>query len=285
VRGASNGIRELIVLLPSGDLSWQWQSGAGTEIAAKAPAFALAGNLLLYLTDKSNPRFKGDDWWIDPIARQADHSTIDIARLKFSGNWNPEPLAWTRLANVLHNENHLAIKVYNVDPGLHTFTPDGYLLAHLTATGPIELTSQQEEALKKYLDDGGFLIFDAAGGSVAANVSVEAMMNRFYPGATVARIPENHEIYSTKFGGSDIRSLTYRKFTSTREPASNRPRLKSVSVKGRMVAILSADDLTAGMVGYPTDGIVGYSAASATDLIRNIILWRNAKSMPQRATP
>ena len=145
------------------------------------------------------------------------------------------------------------------------------------------MTTQQEESLKKYLDDGGFLVIDAAGGSVAANLSMEALMGRLCPGATIGRILDDHEIYSAKFGGDDIRSVTYRKFTSTREPNSNRSRLRGVSVNGRIVAILSADDLTAGMVGYPTDGIVGYSPASATELMRNIILWRMAKLSPQRA--
>ena len=44
-----------------------------------------------------------------------------------------------------------------------------------------------------------------------------------------------------------------------------------------LARILSPDDLSAGIVGYPKDGIAGYSPQSATDLMRNIILWRQAQ--------
>src|SRR5207244_7443804 len=102
-------------------------------------------------------------------------------------------------------------------------------------------------------------------------------MNRLVQGASSALHPENHEIYSSKFGGSAIDAVTYRKFTSTREPNSNRPRLTGVTIDHRLIAILSADDLSAGLVGYPTDGIVGYASPSATELMRNIVLWRMAQ--------
>src|SRR5204863_8412970 len=157
-----------------------------------------------YVTDKSNPRFKGDDYWIDPLPRPLGRSTLELARLKCSGNWNPEPAGWTRMGNVLYNENHIVLKTYPVDCGLNNFTPRDYAIAHLTNTGPVELTSQQEEALKKYLDAGGFLVFDAAGGSVDANLSMDTLMKRLYPAASIAWLPDNHEIYSTKFGGSEI---------------------------------------------------------------------------------
>jgi len=285
VRGVSNGVRELIILARQADLSWKWQAGPGTEIVAKTPAFALAANLWLYVTEKSNPRFKGDDWWIDPLPRVRDVSRMDIARLQYSGNFNPEPAGWARLANLLHNEHRLASKTYNVDAGLHRFTPSDYAMAHLTGTGPIELSSQQEEGLKKYLDGGGFLIFDAAGGSVTANVSAEALMNRLYPDARITRLPDDHPIFPGKSGGSAIRSVTYRRFTASREPNSSSPRLRGVTVNNRLIAILSADDLSAGLVGYQTDGIVGYSSASATELMRNILLWRLTQIAPQRLPP
>jgi len=151
---------------------------------------------------------------------------------------------------------------------------------------PIELTTPQQDGLKAYLDGGGLLLFDAAGGSVAANVSMEALIARLYPDATIARLPDDHDIYAAKFDGgrSAIKSVTYRRFTTTREPNSSRPRLRAVMQKGKLIAILSADDLSAGIVGYPTDGIAGYSPVSATEIVRNIILWR-ADQLASGATP
>ena len=39
----------------------------------------------------------------------------------------------------------------------------------------------------------------------------------------------------------------------------------------------SHEDLSAGLVSYQTAGPVGYSSQSATDLMRNLILWSSAR--------
>jgi len=54
------------------------------------------------------------------------------------------------------------------------------------------------------------------------------------------------------------------------------PRLKAYTVKGRVIAIESAEDLSAAMVGYPTGGITGYTPATAVQIIRNIVIWSDA---------
>jgi DNA polymerase/3'-5' exonuclease PolX len=48
-------------------------------------------------------------------------------------------------------------------------------------------------------------------------------------------------------------------------------------VNGRIIAIHSAEDLTAAMVGYPIAGITGYTPATAVQIIRNIVIWSDAE--------
>ena len=40
-----------------------------------------------------------------------------------------------------------------------------------------------------------------------------------------------------------------------------------------MAVFFSPEDLTAGLVGQPTDGILGYDPATATDIMRNIVVY------------
>ena len=57
--------------------------------------------------------------------------------------------------------------------------------------------------------------------------------------------------------------------------------MTAVTVNGRIVAIASAEDLTAGLVGYNIDGVAGYAPGSAYELMRNILLSRAAALTPR----
>jgi hypothetical protein len=275
-RSLSNGLRELIMLFPTGDMSWKFQLGPGTNNPALAPSFAFLGNLYIYLNDKANPRFKGDDTWVDADPKTQDQTTINIARLKINANWNPEPLAWSRFANFLHNADSAKLDVKEID--LSMMSLQSMAMAHLTATNSFELSDVQQHALRDYLDNGGLLVFDAAGGSTSAQISFETLMDKLYPGQKFTPLPIDHAIYAGKdFNGTEIKQVTYRRYAMEHIPKTTLPRLRALTIKGKIVAIDSPEDLTAGLVGYNIDGIIGYSPASSTELMRNIVLWANSQ--------
>jgi hypothetical protein len=278
IRGLSNGVRELAILFPSGDASWKWQSASGATAINQSP-YAPLGNLLLYVTDKANPRYKGEATWIDrdnALPADAAGTKISVARLKHAGNWDPEPLGWTRLANILHNASdaQLVVNAADIDPSQ---LKSGYQLAHLTATSQLKLTDPQQKALKGWLDKGGLLLFDAAGGSPEATVSFDALMAQLYPQATSTTLPPDHAIYTASFDGIEaaehrIESVSYRSGSDDRRlPPTKLPRLRGFTIDGRLVAIESPQDITAALVGYGTGGITGYTPRSAVELMRNIV--------------
>jgi hypothetical protein len=271
VRSLSNGVRELIVLLPEGDLSWRWQSGAGTNVAAKAPQFGLIGNLHLYVTDRANPKFKGDDAWVDADPRVETPRTVSIARLTHNGNADPEPAGFLRFANMLHNDG-IDAQVQLIEPA----ALGNQALAHMTAAGAFTLTSGQSAKLKSFLDSGGLLFFDAAGGSSSAATSMRDLLQAMYPNAKLEPLPLEHPIYSGRFGGREIVNVTYRKYAVDKLPRTTLPRLRGFSVDGKLRAIISDEDINSGLVGHNIDGIIGYAPGSAVDLMRNIVLWRMA---------
>ena len=55
----SNGVRELMILIPDADLGRAWQTES-TKI--REEAFQLAGNIFLYATGKENLEHKGDTY-------------------------------------------------------------------------------------------------------------------------------------------------------------------------------------------------------------------------------
>ena len=91
----------------------------------------------------------------------------------------------------------------------------------------------------------------------------------------IVPLPLEHPIYhATTFGGQDIYRVSYRR--STDQQTVRIPRLRGAMVGKKLVAIISNEDLSGGLVGYPTAGLSGYSPNSALDLMRNIILWRSS---------
>lgn len=274
-QGLSNGIRELMILMPNGDLSWKFQQGAGSTKPELAPAFAFLANLYVYLNDKSNPRFKGQDNWISPDLTITPSHQLQLARLKINANWDPEPAGWERMSAIVRNADQLDLHITQIDAArlINLFS-----IAHLTSTDDFILTAQQMDALKHYLDSGGLLLFDAARGSEAAQLAFENVMQQMYPNAKLDNLPADHPIYTGKgFGGADARQVTYRSFAYQRIGRTNAPRLRALELNHHIAVIDSSEDLSAGLVGYNIDGIDGYSPNSAATLVRNILLWRESR--------
>jgi hypothetical protein len=282
IQALSNGVRELALLLPAGDTSWKWQAAGGATTVNLSPYAPLA-NLWLHLTNKSPPRFKGETTWIERGENVAPAPrAVHVARLKHSGNWDPEPLGWQRLSNLLHNAQDANLALHRVEIDAKQLKAS-HQLAHLTATGTFDLTAAQRAVLKSYLDSGGLVLFDAAGGSTEAFVSFQAMMASIYPQVKSTPLPIDHPIYRGDFPGGGasraVENVTYRRAAPGALPPTKVPRLRGYSVNGRVVAIESAEDLTAGLVGYSTGGITGYAPANASELVRNTLLWRASREV------
>ena len=63
MHGLSNGVRELMLLIPKDDVGKSWQTRADRT---KAEHFELAANIFLYAVDKQNLRYKGETYVLNP---------------------------------------------------------------------------------------------------------------------------------------------------------------------------------------------------------------------------
>lgn len=271
VLGLSNGARELILLVPTGDLGKSWQINV---VGGREDLWQLGANIFQYAVDKRNLNLKGDSHLVKRDDAVTADREIKVARLQYDGNWNPEPGGWRRIANVLHNraKTDLAIIAVTLDAGQLTGT--GAKIAHITGAGKLALNAQQQAELKKFIDAGGTLILDSAGGSSEFSTSAEALLASLFPNVKLARLPLDHPLYAG--GNSTTQPLTevsYRPFAKARLGASdNAPRIQAIELDGRIVALYSREDLSTGLVGRPIDGIIGYEPSSATDLMSRILL-------------
>ncbi len=114
ILGLSNGVRELMILMPKADPSRAWQA---QQVASHGPMFELGANLLLYASGKKNIREKGETYIIEPSSRVKATRSLKVARIKYDGMWDPEPGGWRRLAAVMHNRDQVDLQVEPVALG------------------------------------------------------------------------------------------------------------------------------------------------------------------------
>jgi len=272
--GISNGVRLLAVHAPAEvSLAWQLNSYAMQE-----DVFRLAANIYFYVTGKGILPPRGVNRWTKK-KRFSSVDSLRVARIKYAGNWDPEPLAWERFSILMGAAHRVAVDVKAME--VAELDAAEWPVAEMTGTSSFQFTDEQRQALAKYLAAGGTLLLDAAGGSPAFGEAADKQARDLLPGGEYGLLPLSHALYTKTAPGAE--KVDYRKTTSSSVFAPHAPRLRGLTVKGRLAVIVSKDDLTAGLVGYPCWSVKGYSPESAFALVRNIILHASGKTLP--ATP
>ncbi len=147
-----------------------------------------------------------------------------------------------------------------------------YKIAHLTGTAQFQLTDEQTRELRKFITNGGTLVIDAGGGSSEFSASAEMLLKKLFPdpNALANILPPDSPLYT--LAAAPIRTVEYRTFAHTVVGNIHWGRVIGIPEKGRVAAYFSKDDISGGLVGQPTDGIVGYAPPTATAIMRNIVL-------------
>ena len=273
--GISNGVRLLAIHSPT-EVSLALQMNvhaADTE----ADIFSLVANVYFYVTDKGSLRSRGVSPW-PRVKKFTPVTTLKVTRVKYAGNYNPEPLAWKRFSVLMGNRHRIAVDVSG-PTSITDLDASKQPVAAMTGTTAFTLTNAEHKVLRKYIDDGGTLIVDAAGGNKAFANAAEKTFAKVLPEGKYGPIFSNHAIF-TKVG-TVIQKVSYRKAIRGYIADPHKPRLRGVLYKGRLAIIFSRDDLTAGLVGYPCWGLRGYMPASAFELMRNILLYASGKTLAE----
>lgn len=271
VQGMSNGARELMILIPDADPGRWWQTNL---IGSHEEVWQLMANLFLYSVDRQNLRFKGQTYIVSLDEKVKAPKKQTIYRVKYNGNWDPEPGGWVRLNAVMHNAKLMDLDVKPVEIGKDALG-DGKVV-HLTGTDKVTFTSAQRDVIKKFVESGGTLVIDATGGQPAFAQSIELELDAIF-GTELTKqlkspLPESDAIYSA--GGTKLDDIRYRGYARRTLLGNLRAgRLRGIKIDGRTAVIYSQEDLSVGLVGQPVDGVIGYEPDTATALMRNILMY------------
>lgn len=276
-----NGVRAMVIHTDD-DLTLHWQLRAE---ATKKWAFEAAANIFLYVNDKqtetSRLRKRGTTLW-PTMARFTPKARVKLARIKYEGNYDPEPLAFVRFALMMGRQTQTQVDV--TEPiATGDLAASGAKLAVLVGTGKFTLLPREQKDIKAFIASGGTLLIDAAGGDEPGEKSngftkaVQALMSQMYPGKQLTPLAGAAPVYQIK--GMEIHRARWRRGTKIKMSGIKTPLLRGLFLGDRPAIIFSREDITAGLLGVTTYSVYGYDPGGVHDpgmafrLMRNIALW------------
>ena len=266
LKGVSNTSRLLWVHSPT-DLGLAWQTRA---TKSKREAFELGVNLFVYAAGKTDLRNRIDARAVPPTTAQPS-MTIPLARLKYDGNWNPEPMAFPRFARYFQWETSLGLDVKEVEIAK---LGQEFRFAHLAGTAPFNPTEAEIAVLKQFVEGGGTLICDPVGGSGSsfADTLQGTILPKAFPGAKFEALDARHPLLNATFEGMEDVYKTRMRAYAVQKLGATPPPIRVAAVgKGRVIYLPL--DLTSGLLGTNTWSILGYAPTESQAILKNIILY------------
>ncbi len=264
----SNGVRPLVIHTDY-DVSKYWQTN---RTATNAPAYQVMANVVAYTNGKGalagQLRTRGSNIWPAEYRGRGGKS-VSVVRVRHNGHWNPEPLAIQRIARQMGHEHSL--RVEELDP----VDPDKLLeskarVALLTGTGELRLTLSQRDALKKFVDDGGTLVVDTAGGDTQFARTAERVLQETFGRRALRPLRSSTGLLNLK--GNEIKEAHFRGQAVKIFGPKDGIQLRVVMDGRREAVLFSREDITAGLVGYDSHTVSGYTPETARSIMRNVLL-------------
>jgi hypothetical protein len=263
--GVSNGSRLLLLHSPT-DLNKAWQQD---DFVQKPVNFQMGINIFIYAAGKANLRNKLKTPLV-PEAEVTPILTTQLARLKYPGDWDPEPDAWLRFSRLFLGETSVKLGVTDIDP--LALDARKMPVAQLSGVIAIRYDTAQLRAIQTYVDNGGILIIDACGGSQTFLKSILIdLLPHAFPKSLANDIGFRDPLLLGKGAGMTPVSLKLRPYREETDGAQTLP--VQVVTEGKGMVILSDVDITTGLLGTNTWSVNGYTPETCYDLVRNIVLF------------
>ncbi len=290
--GVNVGCRTAVIYCDT-DLSCYWElSRWGRE--RKLPqqvqqrvqsALSLGLNVVAYATGRKLkykdmiPRLK-----LQTARSQAvQRAMLVIPKLRHPGSWNAAPGALLSLQRYLKQELGLIVPTDQRTVSLTDQELFGYHMLFMHGRRAFQFTQEEREALRKYLQNGGFILADAVCASEEFAQSFRREMALLFPGKKLQRIPPDHKLFTPAYGGFDLRVVRRRELSKPNpsQPVGVQehvrqvpPELEGLELEpGRYCVIFSPLDLSCALESQGVVPCRGYVREDAARLAINIVLY------------
>ncbi len=267
------GTRAAVIFSPI-DLSCGWNADKnpieGGVLYDQNDALKLGSNIVTYcLAEYQYGRFFDHQ----KVYHQATDATRDqfvLGQIVHNGDWDPTPHGVPNLLKTIDQNTTMHVQFKRVAVDLEKGDIFSYPVLFMVGQRKFELSDAAEKRLRKYLDDGGTLIVDAAIGSSEFNDAFAAEMKKIYPDKPLTDIPADHPMMKFQYDESHVELASLGRQL---HPGIDSPQFKGIEVDGRFPVIYSPLSMSAGWEQLPRAYNDGYSDQDALKLGVNLFMY------------
>ncbi len=152
--------------------------------------------------------------------------------------------------------------------------PDKNPILYRTGHFRFSMTAAERAKMRKYLLDGGFILFNTGLGSLPFYRSAAEELKVIFPEAQLQQLSADHPIYHSYY---DIGRVDYYDGVRKGGYRSSAPHFDGITINCRTVAVISRYGLSAGWAGKGADAYQCYKEESARRLGVNVMAYATAQ--------
>ncbi|MHB1155350.1 MAG: DUF4159 domain-containing protein [Phycisphaerales bacterium] len=185
------------VILSREDLAcgWnQWNNASALRVDA-TDSTRLGLNIITYVTAEQRlARFLAHTTEVaGPTVRP--RAQLTFVQLIHDGNWDPNPSAVPLLLKDIAANTSIAVQFERKTIAVRDPALFGYPMLYMTGTTNPRLRKDEIVLLRRWLDNGGVLIADAAAGRSEFDAAFRALCEQLYPDHPLRRLPADHPVF------------------------------------------------------------------------------------------
>jgi hypothetical protein len=241
----------------------------------------LGGNVVAYATNRElKHKLDRPQIAVSNPGGKSPRGALVIPKLTHGGGSDDAPSALNNLLAIMEQQLQM-----RVDYEKRPLAPDhAKLLDHplvfMHGRRNFRWTAGERNALKNYLDRGGFVFADAICANKEFADSLRAELKAIYPEATFTRIPPSHPMFTEEFRGFALGSVMLRdpQIRDEGDPLTAKlvkttPLLEGLEIDGRIAVVLSPYDISCALEKGASLDCKGYIPADAAKIGANVLLY------------
>jgi hypothetical protein len=262
----------------------QWQAHPAAVSEHIADALAIGVNVLTYATNRE-PKGKEESFVTpledDEVDSKTSRGVIEIAKLRHGGGCNDAPGALVNLLRTA-SQGELKLRVRTASEMINISDEKlfRYHLVFMHGRHDFRLSPAERKQLHEYIQRGGTVMADAICASRSFTAAFRREIAAALPDQKLEAIPPEDPIFTSSYGGYDVRTVSMRdpEAVGENQPVAARirqvkPQLEGINIDGRWAVIFSPYDISCALESHEAIGCRGYTQEDAARLGLNMLLY------------
>jgi hypothetical protein len=243
-------------------------------------ALSIGINIMAYATNRE-VKFRYEHVARDVVDAEdpSDRGKLYIAKLRHSGGWNAAPGALLALEQALLREAHVRVSTEQREVDITSPALFNYHLVFLHGRNQFRFSDAERKQLRSYVERGGMVLADSVCASAAFTKAFRREMHAIFPDTPLERIPPEHAVFTTEYGGFDLGTVTRRDPRRSADGSiraelrEGPPEMEGIKFGDRYAVFFSPYDLSCALASHESLECQGYTRDDAARIGLNVILY------------